>query len=749
MLLPKDLEYLCSNLSISKHQASQVITMLDEGMTVPFISRYRKEKTDSLDEEKVQNTKDLYDYIRDLNARKTAIIKSISEQDKLNPELKQKIEQTYKKSELEDLYLPFKPKRRTKATIAIEKGFQALADKILNSELKQDVSELAQEYLTLDKECTTIQEVSTQAGYIIAEIFSENPEVRKKTRDFISQHGLKEVWVDEDWQDKRTKYEQYYKFSEALRTIPSHRILAIKRGEKEKILKSKISFDKNIVHQQASKILNIQDHPRNNYLDQVLDDSLNRLIIPSVLLDIDFQLKKEADEKAIEVFAANLEKLLLSPPAGNIRVMAVDPGFRTGCKVVVLDETGKLLDYFNIFPHHSPKKIEQARNKVLANIEKYKTEAVVIGNGTASRETKNFFKDTVAEKIIVSLISEAGASVYSASKEAREEFPKLDVTYRGSVSIGRRFQDPLAELVKIEPKSIGVGQYQHDVNQTLLKYKLDNVVFSVVNRVGVELNTASYHLLKYVSGIGNILAKNIVSYRNENGMFKQKTDLMEVYKFGEKSFQQSAGFLRVAHGKNILDATGIHPETYPVVEKISQHLNLTIPNLIGNEKLVNSVDPQDFVTDEFGLPTIHDILIELKTPGRDPREDFLIFEFTDGVMSIEDIKPDMILSGVVTNVTLFGAFVDIGIHQDGLVHVSEISHRYIKTPDEVLSVGDKVKVKVLKVDKELQRITLSLKALKEKPPKVHQKKKRKKKKKIKQKTLFDEVQELKKKWDAR
>ena len=723
--------------------------MLDEGMTVPFISRYRKEKTDSLDEEKVQHTKDLYDYIRDLNARKTAIIKSIDEQDKLTPELKQKIEQTYKKSELEDLYLPFKPKRRTKATIAIEKGFQALADKILDPGLRQDVSELAQEFLTVDQECTTIQEVITQAGYIIAEIFSENPEVRKITRDYIAQHGLKEVWVDEKWQDKRTKYEQYYQFSEALSTIPSHRILAIKRGEKEKILKSKISFDKIIVQQQASKSLNIQDHPRYNYLNEVLDDSLNRLIIPSVLLDIDYQLKKEADEKAIEVFAANLEKLLLSPPAGNIRVMAVDPGFRTGCKVVVLDETGKLLDYFNIFPHQSQKKIEQARDKVLAHIEKYKTEAVVIGNGTASRETKNFFKQTLPEKIIVSLISEAGASVYSASKEAREEFPDLDVTYRGSVSIGRRFQDPLAELVKIEPKSIGVGQYQHDVNQTMLKYKLDNVVFSVVNRVGVELNTASYHLLKYVSGIGDILAKNIVSYRDENGMFKQKTDLMGVYKFGEKSFQQSAGFLRVAHGKNILDATGIHPETYPVVEKISQHLDLTIPKLIGNEKLVNSVDPQEFVTEQFGLPTIHDILIELKTPGRDPREDFSIFEFTDGVMSIEDIKPDMILSGVITNVTLFGAFVDIGIHQDGLVHVSEISHRYIKTPDEVLSVGDKVKVKVLKVDKELQRITLSLKALKEKPPKIHRKKKRKKKNKNKQKTLFDEVQELKKKWDAR
>lgn len=744
MLSLKDIKYLSDKCKIEVHQAENVISMIDEGMTVPFISRYRKEKTDNLNEVQIQNTKDIYEYLIELNSRKRTIIKSVDEQEKLTEELKEKIDNVYIKSELEDIYLPYKPKRRTKAASARKKGLEPLALMLIDLEFKGDIRDITAKFISDKNEINNVDQAITEAGYIIAEWFSENAECRKEIRNYIFNNGILLVKVCDAYLNKRSKFEQYYDFKENISSMPSHRILAIRRGEKEKILKSDIDFNKNNITNTIKPLLIPNGHPNEDFLVEVLSDSLERLIYPSIILDVKMQKKKSADEKAIDVFAYNLKKLLLSPPAGNIIVMGVDPGFRSGCKIVVHDETGKLLDNFTIFPNKPQKKIDMSKELVLKKIDEFSVKAIVIGNGTASRETRAFFKSILNTDLFITTISEAGASVYSASKVAREEFPDHDVTVRGAISIGRRFLDPLAELVKIDPKSIGVGQYQHDVNQTSLKKKLDSTVISVVNNVGVELNTTSFHLLKYVSGIGNTLAKNIIEYRDKNGKFNCRFDLLNVKKFGDKAFQQSAGFMRISNSENILDSTGIHPESYSIVENMAKTIDKKIENIINNKEIISSINPKDFMTDKFGLPTIQDIILELKTPGRDPRKDFKIFEFTEEVKALEDICEGMILSGVVTNVTLFGAFIDIGIHQDGLVHVSEISHRYISSPEEILSVGDIVRVKVLKVDKELHRITLSIKALE-----IKKKKKRKRQTKRKKRTLKDEIEELKKIWHAR
>jgi uncharacterized protein len=752
MLSEKDLNYITETCSVKLFQAVNVIEMLVEGMTVPFISRYRKEKTGDLDELGVQTVKEKYEYIEELNHRKETVLKTISGQGKLTDELKKKIQETYSKTELEDIYLPYKPKRRTKATIAKEKGLEPLALSILDERIRDSLEVLAEPFIYEEKKVKSVEEAVTGAGHIIAELFSENAALRKAIRREIAESGVLCVSVTSDWQDQRSKFEQYYDYTEAVKTIPSHRILAIRRGESEKVLKTRIDSNKEGLQVKFRSRLFQDSHPRHKYLDTVFTDALSRLLIPSIEQDIHMELKKRADDEAIGVFASNLEKLLLAPPAGNLRVMGVDPGYRTGCKLVVLDETGKLLDTATIYPTKPREKIEESARVVKELIEKHKIVSVTIGNGTASRETRLFFKDVVPEHVIISVISEAGASVYSASEVGRKEFPEHDVTVRGAVSIGRRFQDPLAELVKIEPKSIGVGQYQHDVNQGLLKTKLDQVVSLVVNRVGVELNTASYHLLKYVSGIGVTLANNIVEYRDQNGMFTSREELKHVRMFGARAFQQSTGFLRLRNGKNPLDATGIHPESYFIVEQMCKNSAEPITRLIRNKPLISTIKPEDYITDEFGLPTIRDILKELESPGRDPREDFELFEFEEGVETLEDLQEGMVLKGVVTNVTRFGAFVDIGVHQDGLVHISELSHEYISSPEKVIHVGDKVKVKVLNVDHQLKRIQLSIKTLQEPPKRSKSKHKRPQKLKTKQKPrdkTEEQINSLKAAWGAK
>ena len=719
----KDLNFIAEKTGKSKVYIKNIVSLLEEEITVPFIARYRKEVSGSMNEVEIQEIKELFDFINELNSRKKTIVKTIESQGKLSAELKNKIKTTYSKNELEDIYLPFKPKKRTKATIAKEKGLEPFAALILNPGETEDINILAKKFVSEKRKVFSVEEAIEGAGFIIAENFSENLELRRFIRKLFFEKGVWSVNVTKNWKGKRSKYEQYYEFEEPVRKIPSHRILAIRRGEKEGVLKSsiKVSLEEAVVG--SYNFFYNERHPRKELLDEFLRDSLKRLVFPSIELEVRSELKSKADKEAMKVFSKNLEQLLLFPPAGELVVMGVDPGFRTGCKIVVLDRAGKVLEHTTIYPVKPHEKIDEAKEIVLRLYDKYKIEAVAIGNGTASRETADFFKSIFKEKgVIVSVVNEVGASVYSTSKTAREEFPDYDVTVRGAISIGRRFQDPLAELVKIEPKSIGVGQYQHDVNQKLLKKKLDETVVSVVNRVGVDLNTTSYHLLKYVSGIGSSLAKNIVKYRDKNGRFEVREELLKVKGMGEKAYELSVGFLRIRKGKNILDSTGIHPETYFIVEKMANSLDVKIDNLIGSRNLIEKIQPELFTTREFGLLTIIDIIKELKERGREPRKEFELFEFDESVKEFEDVEEGMVLKGVITNITNFGVFVDIGVHQDGLIHISELSHEFVKNPEDIVSVGEKVTVKVLSVDKELKRISLSLKALENRPTRIKKKK---------------------------
>ncbi|HJW73886.1 MAG TPA: Tex family protein [Geothrix sp.] len=712
------LDLMARELKLPRAGVAAIVALLEGGNTVPFIARYRKEATGSLDEVAIRNVEDRHAYYKDLLDRRKTVLKSIDEQGKLTPELRTKIETTWVKAELEDLYLPYKPKKRTKATIARERGLEPLLDSLLADDSGADPFLIAEPFIKDEDGLRSPSECMEGAGHILAERLAENAEIRAWMRlEFHEQGVLKSEIREERKADQAAlRFKPYFDFSEPIRKIPSHRLLALRRGEKEEILTVRLVVEReNLVSQLVSKV---QVNPASGYrrfLNEVAGDSFDRLLAPSIESDVRYEAKKKADLEAIKVFQTNLDHLLLAPPAGQRCTLGVDPGIRTGCKLVVINRLGQLVQNEVIYPLEPKRDLEGSRAILEKLCAGNPIEAIAIGNGTGGREVEAFIREWLKETdrtgLICVSVSEAGASVYSASDIAREEFPEHDVTVRGAVSIARRFQDPLAELVKVDPKSIGVGQYQHDVNQTALKKGLDDVVESCVNRVGVDLNSASYRLLAYVAGLGEGLAKSIVAHRFEHGAFKRREQLMEVNRFGHKAFQQAAGFLRIRDGEDPLDASAVHPESYPVVQRICQLAGKTMPELIGNDAILDSLDPKQFVDEQFGIETVKDILAELKKPGRDPRHQFEIVQFREGVNKPSDLEVGMELQGVVTNVTDFGAFIDIGVHQDGLVHLSEIAHRYVKNPSEVLSVGQAVKVKVLAVDLESKRIALSIKAL--------------------------------------
>lgn len=686
---------------------SNVLTLTDEGATIPFISRYRKEMTGSMDEVQVATVRELAEKLKEIDKRRDTILKSIEEQGQLTPELKAKIEKADTLTELEDIYLPYKPKKKTRASIAREKGLEPLAA-ILMKQQEMNIMSRAAEFIN-DK--VEDEEAALQgARDIIAEWINEN----KRARDIVRYHFEKSAVISSKLvkgkETEAEKYTDYFEYSEKLSKCPSHRLLAIRRGEEEGFLKLDISPDEPRVIEALEEQFVKGYYDVSEQVRIALKDSYKRLLHPSIETEFRASSKEKADDEAIRVFANNLRQLLMSSPLGEKRILAIDPGYRTGCKVVCIDAQGNLLHNETIFPHQPQNEVKQAQHKISTLVETYKIEAIAIGNGTASRETENFIKHIRFNRDIeVFVVSEAGASVYSASKIARDEFPTFDVTVRGAVSIGRRLMDPLAELVKIDPKSIGVGQYQHDVDQTKLKTSLDHVVESCVNAVGVDLNTASKHLLTYISGLGPQLAQNIVDYRAEKGAFKSRTELKEVPRLGPKAFEQAAGFLRIRNAKNPLDNTAVHPESYHIVSKMAEDQGVSIDKIIQDENLQKKIDIKTYVGGKIGLPTLKDIMNELAKPGRDPRSKAKVFEFAEGMFKIEDVKPGTIVPGIVTNITNFGAFVDIGVKQDGLVHISQLANRFVSDPNEVVHLHQHVKVKVLEVDVARKRIQLSMK----------------------------------------
>lgn len=696
-------------LNLKSFQTEAVLSLLNEGATIPFIARYRKDKTGALDEVQIQQIQDTAKFLTEFTERKTFIIKSITDSGKMTGEIQDKIDKAETLSALEDIYLPYKPKRRTKAQIAREQGLEPLA--VLISEQKDiDITAEAEKYF--NEHITSAEQALQGARDIISETINEDAEVRAKLRKLFMDEAMLVSKVVTGKEEAGNKYKDYFDFSEPIKKIPSHRVLAILRGFLEGFLKMSILPNEERALENIEKVyVRSYNNESAQQVKRAVKDAYRRLLQPSLEAEFRSQLKQDADEEAINVFAENLRQLLLSSPLGSKRILAIDPGYRTGCKVVVLDEKGELLETALIFIHEKNYKLPEAENTILNLIQKYNIQTFAIGDGTAGRETEQFVKK-LNTGIPVFLVNEDGASVYSASETAREEFPDQDVTVRGAVSIGRRLMDPLAELVKIDPKSIGVGQYQHDVNQFRLKEKLDQTVVSCVNAVGVNLNTASKHLLSYVSGIGPSLAENIIRQRNEIGKFENRKQLLKVPRLGEKAYEQCAGFLRIKSGQNPLDESSVHPESYLLVEQMAQDINTNVSELIGNEKLVNAIDARKYISEKFGELTIRDILNELKKPGLDPRSELEQFEYAD-VYAIEDVRPGDILPGIVTNITRFGAFVDVGVKQDGLVHVSEIANRYISDPNEVLKLNDKVKVKVLEVDTARKRISLSIKQTQE------------------------------------
>jgi protein Tex len=702
----RNIVLVAKKLGLHEWQVENTIRLMDGGATIPFISRYRKEMTGSLDEVQLMHIKEEYDRLKDLDARREAVLKSIEEQEKMTPELRQKIETALTMSELEDIYLPYRPKRRTRATIAKEKGLEPLAVIVMEQKLN-DPSLKAEEFLNDD--VVSVEDALAGASDIIAEWISEDEKARKQLRYLFEKEAVIYSKVIKGKETEGIKYSDYYDWSEPLKKCPSHRLLAMRRGEEEGFLRLAVEP----VEENALDLLkSIFIKGRNASSDIVtgaIKDSWKRLLSSSMETEFRNISKERADVEAINVFAENLRQLLLGSPLGEKNVLAIDPGFRTGCKVVCLDKQGNFIHNETIYPHPPQNETAMSIKKILSLVNAYKIEAIAIGNGTASRETEDFIKWVKFENDIqVFVVSEAGASIYSASKTARDEFPDYDVTVRGAISIGRRLMDPLAELVKIDPKSIGVGQYQHDVDQIKLQKSLDDVVMSCVNAVGVEVNTASSHLLTYVSGLGPQLAKNIVDYRAENGPFKARKELLKVKRMGEKAFEQSAGFLRIHNAENPLDSSAVHPESYHVVEKISKDIGCDVKELITNENKRKEIKLDRYITPVTGLPTLKDIVEELAKPGRDPRSKIKEFRFAD-VHTIEDINEGMILPGIVTNITKFGAFVDIGIKQDGLVHISNMSKSYITDPSGVVKLHQHVMVKVIAVDIERRRIQLSMK----------------------------------------
>ncbi|MEO8886297.1 MAG: Tex family protein [Mucilaginibacter sp.] len=715
---------LAAEFAIAEKQVVATIELLDEGATVPFISRYRKEVTGSLDEVQVAGLRDRMQQLRDLDKRREAILKSLTEMGKLTPELEKQINEAETMVLLEDIYLPYRPKRKTRATIAREKGLQPLAD-ILFAQNKIDITAEAEKYIDEKKGVKDIEEALGGARDIIAEHISEDVEVRTKLRELFMQKGSFKSKVVPGKEEAGQKYKDYFDWEEPVKSAPSHRILAMRRGEKEEILYLDVLPPEEEAIDLLEKTFITGNNDAAHQVQQAMTDGYKRLLRPSMETEVRLLTKKKADEEAIRVFAENARQLLLAAPLGQKRTMAIDPGFRTGCKVVCLDEQGKLLEYTAIFPHTGAGQATEAEKTVKHLFEKYNIEAIAIGNGTAGRETEVFVRKLNLPGVEVVMVNESGASIYSASDVAREEFPDKDVTVRGSVSIGRRLMDPLAELVKIDPKSIGVGQYQHDVDQNKLQASLDDTVISCVNAVGVELNTASKQILAYVSGLGPQLAQNIVAYRDANGAFTKRDQLKKVPRLGDKAFEQAAGFLRIRNAQNSLDASAVHPERYDLVAQMAKDSNCTVAALMSDEKLRKSIPLQKYITDTVGLPTLNDIMAELAKPGRDPREKFEAFSFTEGVNSIADLKAGMKLPGIVTNITAFGAFIDIGVHQDGLVHLSQIANRFIKDANEVLKVHQQVEVTVTEVDVNRKRISLSMKTdepkkVEQRPAKVHQ-----------------------------
>ncbi len=697
-------------LNLNTKDVTATIDLIDEGATVPFISRYRKEATGSLDEVQVAKIRDEIERLRQLEDRREFILKSIDSQNKLSDELKKLIFEAETLSKLEDLYLPYKPKRRTKATIAKEKGLDSLAHFILEQK-NNFIFEEAEKFISIEKGVHSVIEALEGARDIIAEIISENALVRESIRDLFKKTANIKSKVIKGKEEVGEKFNDYFEWEEKLMSCPSHRLLAMRRGEKEDILILDLVVDNDEALSLIEKKIITTRGEAANQLKESIIDGYKRLLNPSIEAEMRLHTKQIAEEKSILVFADNLRELLLASPLGEKAILGIDPGFRSGCKVVALNKQGKLLQEAVIFPHEPQKQKNEAEMIVLAFCQKHQIEAIAIGNGTASRETEQFIRniDILPKEISVIVVSEAGASVYSASDVAREEFSDYDLTVRGAVSIARRLADPLAELVKIDPKAIGVGQYQHDVDQTLLKNKLDEVVGSCVNAVGVELNTASKQLLSYVSGIGPNLAQNIVDYRNENGPFKSRKELLKVPRMGEKVFELAAGFLRVRDGIHPLDKSAVHPESYYIVETMAKDVNASIIDLIENKELRSKIKPANYVTELIGLPTLKDIIIELDKPGRDPRKSFEIFSFDESVHNINDLREGMRLPGIVTNVTNFGAFVDIGVHQDGLVHISQLAENFIDDPNKVVKVGQKVWVNVSEIDVKRKRIALSMK----------------------------------------
>jgi len=702
----RNITLVAKKLALNEWQVENTIRLLDGGATIPFISRYRKEMTGSLDEVILMNIKEEYERLKDLDARREAILKSIEEQEKMTPELRKKIEAALTMNELEDIYLPYRPKRRTRATIAREKGLEPLAA-IIMDQRENDPSLKAEEFLNDD--VATVDDAVSGASDIIAEWISEDEKARKQLRYLFEKEAVIYSKVVKGKEADGIKYKDYYDWSELLKRCPSHRLLAMRRGEEEGFLKLSVEPSDENALDILKKIFIKGKNGSSDIVSDAIKDSWKRLLSSSMETEFRNLSKEKADVEAITVFAENLRQLLLGSPLGEKNVLAIDPGFRTGCKVVCLDRQGNLVHNETIYPHPPQNETAMSIKKILTLVNAYKIEAVAIGNGTAGRETEDFIKWIKFDnEIPVFVVSEAGASIYSASKTARDEFPDYDVTVRGAVSIGRRLMDPLAELVKLDPKSIGVGQYQHDVDQQKLQKSLDEVVMSCVNAVGVEVNTASKHLLTYISGLGPQLAQNIVDYRAENGPFRSRKELLKVKRMGEKAFEQSAGFMRIRNAENPLDASAVHPESYHVVEKMSKDLGCDIKDLMTNENKRKEIRLERYITPVTGLPTLKDIMNELAKPGRDPRSKIKEFRFAD-IHTMEDITPGMVVPGIVTNITKFGAFVDIGIKQDGLVHVSNMSKTYVQDPSTIVKLHQHVMVKVLDVDIERKRIQLSMK----------------------------------------
>jgi uncharacterized protein len=706
----RHIEIISKTHSLAPWQVENTLRLLQDGATIPFISRYRKEATGSLDETQVSDVRDQHTKLVEMDKRRETILKSIEEQGKLTDDLKKKILEADSMTELEDLYLPYRPKKKTRASVAREKGLEPLAG-ILMIQKETDIMSRAEEFI--NDQVQSAEDALQGARDIIAEWVNENKSARDGIRNQFNREAVIYSKMGKGKEQEGIKYKDYFDFKEPLNKCPSHRLLAMFRGEEEGFLKVTIECDEAHAIEMLDNIFVKSQLDVSEQVKMAVKDSYKRLLAPSIETEFRQLSKEKADDEAIRVFADNLRQLLMAPPLGQKRVLAIDPGYRTGCKVVCIDAQGNLLHNETIYPHPPQNETGKSAKKIDTLVSQYKIEAIAIGNGTAGRETEKFIKFLRFDRDLqVFIVNEAGASVYSASKVARDEFPEYDVTVRGAISIGRRLMDPLAELVKIDPKSIGVGQYQHDVDQNKLKEGLDQVVESCVNAVGVEVNTASMHLLTYVSGLGPQLARNIVDYRKENGPFHSREELKQVPRMGIKAFEQSAGFLRIRDGINPLDNSAVHPESYHIVERMAKNLNASIQDLLSKEDLRGGIDIKQYVEGNIGIPTLKDIMEELAKPGRDPRTKIKIFEFAEDIYSIEDVKPGMVVPGIVTNITNFGAFVDIGVKQDGLVHISQLADRFIKNPLEVVKLNQHVQVKVLEVDIERRRIQLTMKGLK-------------------------------------